>query len=109
MKRPKWWNIDWVELGCRGWDIETTGADFGPQRESPWEYDYANLDRDTLHLVMSGRPAFIARVITDLCAARLFRLEESSGVITFNFDYMGMAPVTTGNTAGSGSALKLIA
>ena len=68
-RKPKWWNIDWVELGCRGWDIEVAGADLGPQRENPWEYDYASLDRDTLHVVMSGRPAFVAIALTDLIAA----------------------------------------
>ena len=77
-RKPKWWNIDWVELGCRGWDIEIDGASLGPQRENPWEYDYADLDRDTLHIVMSGRPAFVARVLSDLIAAGV--LWRSSGI-----------------------------
>ena len=68
-RKPKWWNIDWVDLGCRGWDIEIDGASLGPQRENPWEYDYADLDRATLHIFMTGRPAFVARVLTDLIAA----------------------------------------
>ena len=72
-RKPKWWNIDWVELGCRGWDIEIDGASLGPQRENPWEYDYADLDRDTLHIVMSGRPAFVARVLSDLIAAKVLQ------------------------------------
>ena len=72
-RKPKWWNVDWVELGCRGWDIEVTGADLGPQRENPWEWDYASLDRETLHIVISGRPAFVARALSDLIAAKVLR------------------------------------
>ena len=72
-RKPKWWNVDWVELGCRGWDIEVTGADLGPQRENPWEWDYASLDRETLHIVISGRPAFVARVLSDLITAKVLQ------------------------------------
>ena len=68
MKRKlKWWNIDWVELGCRGWDIDVTGAGLGEDGDLDWQY--AHLDRDTLDLIVSGKPAFVARVLSDLIAA----------------------------------------
>ena len=65
--RPKWWNIDWVELGCRGWDIDVTGAGLGQNGDLDWQH--AHLDRETLDLVLAGRPAFVARVLSDLIAA----------------------------------------
>ena len=100
-RKPKWWNIDWVELGCRGWDIEIDGASLGPQRENPWEYDYADLDRDTLHIVMSGRPAFVARVLSDLVAAGLLQRATAMGWLTDN-------SVTAGNTTtGNSYTLRL--
>ena len=66
-RKPKWWNIDWVELGCRGWDIDATGAGLGEDGELDWQH--AHLDRDTLHLILCGKPAFVARVLSDLIAA----------------------------------------
>ena len=100
-RKPKWWNIDWVDLGCRGWDIEIDGASLGPQRENPWEYDYADLDRDTLHIVMSGRPAFVARVLSDLVAAGV--LWRSSGI-----GWLNSGTSTAGNsTAGTSFVLRL--
>ena len=114
MRKPKWQLVDWVELGCRGWDIEITGADLGPQIESPWEYDYASLDRQTLHVVMSGRLAFIARVVNDLRAAGLVRIQEkAAGVYEWAFNIGTPYPLyrTTDNTVTTGQpiTLKLVA
>lgn len=81
-RKPKWWNIDWVELGCRGWDIDIYGASLGPQRENPWEWDYADLDRATLHIIMSGRPAFVARALSDLIAAGVLQRGSTMSWIT---------------------------
>ena len=104
-------HIDWVELGCRGWDIEATGAHLGPQRDNPWEWDYASLDRDTLHVVMSGRPAFIALVMNDLRAAGLLSIIEEQCVNTWNamFDVSGTIypNIETGTTAASCGEPKL--
>ena len=66
-RKPKWWNVDWVELGCRGWDIDVTGAGLGEEGEFDW--DHAHLDRDTLHLILCGEPSFVARVLSDMIAA----------------------------------------
>ena len=98
-RKPKWWNIDWVELGCRGWDIEIDGASLGPQRENPWEYDYADLDRDTLHVVMSGRPAFVARVLSDLVAAGVLWRSPGMGWLT--------SGTSTADNSSTGTSLVL--
>lgn len=66
MRRPKWWNIDWVELGCLGWDIEVGGAGLGEDGEFHWQH--AHLDRETLDLILVGRKEFVLRVIGDLKA-----------------------------------------
>ena len=66
-RKPKWWNVDWVELGCLGWDIDVTGAGLGEDGDLDWQH--AHLDRDTLHLILCGKPAFVARVLSDLIAA----------------------------------------
>ena len=111
-RKPKWWNIDWVELGCRGWDIEIDGASLGPQRENPWEWDYADLDRTTLHIVLSGRPAFVARVVSDLVAAGVFRIIEESNTCNMTMDVGGFGtnyPTTGNTTAASGYSIKLVA
>ena len=101
-RKPKWWNIDWIELGCRGWDIEIDGASLGPQRENPWEYDYADLDRDTLHIVMSGRPAFVARVLSDLIAAGVL---QRGPAMTW---LIGSGTSTADNTStGTNAVLRL--
>ena len=98
--KPKWWSIDWVELGCRGWDIEIGGASLGPQRDSPWEWDYADLDRDTLHIVISGRPEFAARTLSDLVAAGVLQRGPTMSWLS--------GATTTGNTStGTSCTLQL--
>lgn len=70
-KRGHLW-VDWVELGCRGWQIDQTGAelawDYG---EGCCELDHAHLDRTTLDLAFGGCRTFLCRVVNDLCAAGL--------------------------------------
>lgn len=60
--------VDWVELGCRGWEIDETGAWFvGPHpTEGP---DHVHLDLDTLAILVGGDGAFLRRVYHDLAAA----------------------------------------
>ena len=73
-RKPKWWNIDWVELGCLGWDIDVTGAGLGEDGELDWQH--AHLDRDTLHLILCGKPAFVAQVVNDMIAAKVVRVKS---------------------------------
>ena len=111
-RKPKWWHTDWVELGCRGWNIDVTGAGLGEDGELDWQY--AHLDRDTLDLIFSGKPAFVARVISDMVAATVLRVSESDGIYHMTLDCSGAGrywPATlTGNitTAGSGHNLRLV-
>ena len=100
-RKPKWWNVDWVELGCRGWDIEIDGASLGPQRENPWEYDYGDLDRDTLHIVVSGRPAFWAVVLSDLRAARVLQRVPTISWVTSGTSAAG------NSSTGTNAVLRL--
>jgi hypothetical protein len=109
-RKPKWWNIDWVELGCRGWDIRVIGAGLGEDGELDWQY--AHLDRDTLDLLLSGRPAFVVRVLGDLVAAGLFRIVEETYTWNVNMDVGGVYDTkylnTSDTTAGSGYQLRLV-
>ena len=70
MRRGYLW-LDWVTLGCRGWEIDQSGAglDQDWQPERCCESDAAHLDRTTLHLMLLGCPAFVRRVMDDLDAA----------------------------------------
>jgi len=65
--RYRWQDVDWVELGCRGWEIDETGA----YLEDAEEMNHAHLDRETGHLFLSGFPAFTLCVLLDLRAARV--------------------------------------
>ncbi len=111
-RKPKWWNIDWVELGCRGWDITVIGAGIGENGEHDWQY--AHLDRGTLSLLVSGRQAFLARVMTDLLAVGVLNYVEESGIVQWNMDVLGLGsgypldPTLTTNTCGSGSFIRLV-
>jgi len=63
--------IDWIELGCLGWDIDETGAGMDAEwQEGPGfrccEDDYAHIDRETLDLLLYGCPQFVVRVINHL-------------------------------------------
>lgn len=109
--KPRWWSIDWVELGCLGWDIDVTGAGLGEDGELDWQY--AHLDRDTLHLILCGKPAFVARVISDMVAAKLLRMKEGNSIYHMTLD-CGIGPfwpaTLTGNTttAASGHTMRLV-
>ena len=112
-RKPKWWHTDWVELGCRGWNIDVTGAGLGEDGECDWQY--AHLDRDTLDLILSGKPAFVARVISDMLAAKVLRSTEESNVLNMVMDLSGLGnypwPSGWGGetvTAGSGHNLRLV-
>jgi hypothetical protein len=62
-----WSQVDWVELGCRGWEIEEEGA----LLYEGDDMNHAHLDFTTGHLILSGFPAFVRRVIYDLEAANV--------------------------------------
>lgn len=109
--KPKWWNIDWVELGCRGWDINVIGAGLGEDGEIGWQY--AHLDRDTLDLIIHGRPAFFARVITDFLAARVINYVETNDTVQWNLDFLSGSSTSshglTTATSSTGSHIRLVA
>ncbi len=65
MARRKWEDIDWVELGCRGWDIDETGAGLCDEAE----VSYVHLDGATLDILSHGSPEFLYRALADLSDA----------------------------------------
>lgn len=68
MKRGYLW-VDWVELGCRGWEIDESGAEAAPV--GCCEDDCAHLDRTTLQLMVSGCRRFVeARKAREVLLAR---------------------------------------
>ena len=93
-RKPKWWNIDWVELGCR--DINVEGACYGEQKAMRARFDscFVHLDRDTLGLHIHGHRLFVARVLADLIAAGVLRMGPSMTWLTAD---------NTTMTSGSGS------
>lgn len=61
-RRPKWETVDWVELGCRGWSIDESGAEL----EGPNDSWFAHLDWTTLEIMLNGDEAWVKRVMDDL-------------------------------------------
>ncbi len=114
-RKPKWWNIDWVELGCRGWDINVEGACYGEQKRMRARFDscFVHLDRETLGLHIHGHRPFVARVFSDLIAAGMFRITEERNIWNLTMDMGGFGgnyPTTSDNTtAANGYCLKLVA
>ena len=72
VKRGYLW-VDFVELGCRGWEIHESGASTCFAVHCHDEC-YAHLDRTTLNLLMHGCRPFQVGVINDLHAAGLYKL-----------------------------------
>ena len=73
MKRGYLW-VDWVELGCRGWEIDETGAGlYYDDGQACHEDCYAHMDRTTLHITCVGCRTFYARVLNDVLAAGLLK------------------------------------
>ncbi len=113
--KPKWWNIDWVELGCRGWDINVEGACYGEQKAMRARFDscFVHLDRDTLGLHIHGHPRFVARVLTDLVAAKVFRFGPGYLSTAWNMT-MDVGGITEGTntsdntTTGNAYWLRLV-
>lgn len=66
MKRGYLW-VDWVELGCRGWEIDQTGAELVDGE------NFAHLDRTTLDLIFGGSRQHWGIVTNDLVAAGLLK------------------------------------
>ncbi len=111
--KPKWWNIDWVELGCRGWDINVEGACYGEQKRMRARFDscFVHLDRDTLGLHIHGHRTFVAQVFSDLVAAKVFQVIEETNTLNLEMDVTScdMRHLTADTTADSGYYLKLVA
>ncbi len=113
-RKPKWWNVDWVELGCRGWDINVEGACYGEQKAMRARFDscFVHLDRDTLGLHIHGHPRFVARVLTDLVTAKVLRITEGTGTWSMTMDVGGFGnnyfTSSDNTTAGNGYWLRLV-
>jgi len=91
MTKKTWKDVDWVELGCRGWDIDETGAELldPPEGDGAVFEGAVHLDFTTLDLMLHGPPDFVERAIRDLRAAN---------ALTPVWTWVG---ATTGSTAGS--------
>lgn len=83
--KKTWKDVDWIELGCRGWEIDTSGAWL---MNPDADMDHVHLCFHSLDLIIGGSPEWVERVVGDLRAA---------GVMTPYWT------ITTGSTAGSGS------
>lgn len=105
MKRGYLW-VDWVELGCRGWHIDESGAGLyglaagqlgptavvdldGSKKTDSYgdqtvrrDWDYCHLDCTTLNFLLAGSRDFMARVLNDLFAAGLIKrvTPETAGI-----------------------------
>lgn len=84
-KRRSYLDVDWVELGCRGWDIDATGAEAADL--DPTETMYCHLDRTTLDIILCGDAQWCAARLSDLAEARVPGLEQFK---------MWRIPATTG-------------
>ena len=71
-KRRDYLDVDWVELGCRGWDIDDTGALLLDETE----WNNCHLDRTTLDILGCGDGAWWVRVMHDLATAQVPGLEQ---------------------------------
>ena len=112
MKRT-WKDVDWIELGCRGWEIDETGAwcadppenlvtRRNPYHTAVGERAHAHLDWSSLDLLLSGPPEWVERAVDDLRAANVLMREVWA---------VSQSPVGTGTltnttlaTTGSSSA-----
>lgn len=79
-KVPPWETVDWVELGCRGWEIDTHGARLGSIRAGPAWCHLGNADLD---IAFAGSPAFLRRVYDDLVAAGVRGLKDNWIITTY--------------------------
>lgn len=88
MKRRSYLDVDWVELGCRGWEIDETGAEAAYL--DPNETCGCHLDRTTLAIILCGDARW--------CAARLEDLAEANVPGLSRFKQWQALP--TSNTGG---------
>jgi hypothetical protein len=100
VKRGYLW-LDWAELGCRGWDIDLSGAglDADDNTERCHVDCFAHLDRTTLQLALHGCRAFVCRVINDLSWAGLYYIKRpvepvTSGATTETITANAAAPAS---------------
>ena len=73
-KRRNYLDVDWVELGCRGWHIDHTGAEAAYL--DPTETMGCHLDRTTLDIILCGDSAWCLARLRDLAEARVPGLES---------------------------------
>lgn len=75
MKRPNAnLHVNWVELGCRGWEIDASGAEAAFL--DPTETMGCHLDRETLDIILCGSPVWCAARLQDLADANVDGLEQ---------------------------------
>lgn len=72
-ERRSYLDVDWVELGCRGWEIDETGAEAAYL--DPNETMGCHIDRTTLAIILCGDAAWCRERIHDLADARVPGLE----------------------------------
>ena len=58
--------VDWVELGCRGWSIDESGAEWDQGDD-----DFAHVDLATGGVMLCASGLFLERIMADLRAARV--------------------------------------
>lgn len=68
MPARTWEDVDWVELGCRGWEIDESGAELTDPNN---DQNGVHLDFNTLHLMLYGYADFTERAIRDLRCANV--------------------------------------
>ena len=73
-KRRSYLDVDWVELGCRGWEIDATGAEAAYL--DPAETMGCHLDRTTLAIILCGDAAWCLARLRDLADAGVHELNS---------------------------------
>lgn len=92
--------VDWVELGCRGWDIDASGAELANAEACCPDSDHAHIDRTTLHLLVFGCRCFYARVQNDLVAGGIMKYVKKPQPQPILVEFDGLL-VTAGTTANN--------
>lgn len=92
-KRGYLW-VDWVELGCRGWDLEEYGAELSGSDEQ----GFAVLERYHLRVHLVGPASFLWRALRDLRAAGLDVPDEHTERVFTVYPQTGTQTLPSGST-----------
>lgn len=103
MKRGYLW-VDWVELGCRGWNIDETGAGLNEEAD---DGNYAHLDKTTLHLLFAGNRPFVRQVLNNMVAAGM--LEDRRPAVAWRTINDGTFTSSTADSAIYAHTLRMVA